>query len=528
MADKTPRDIPIQRVGQSINPQSFFGKLFNPITKRLTQAVVAQLSGGWFTPENPQVPIVQQTAGRQFDYPAGYNLRIRPERESRFTGDNLRGLAQSWDLLRLVIETRKDQLESFDWTIAARKKTGNAKQEATADQQARIDACTTFFHSPDKTLNFSGWLRALLEDSFVLDGIVLWPVFQGKQLYALERIDANTIKMVIDEKGRKPSPPYPAYQQILHGVVANEYRTGELLYYMRNPRNNSVYGYSPVEQIIMTIQMALNRQLMTLSYFTEGNIPEAIAQMPENWTGEQISMFQRFFDNMLAGNVEQRAGNLKFIPFGPKIEFMRKGEQLLKQEFDEWLARIVCYAFSLSPSPFIKQMNRATAESAQEAATEEGLFPLFRFLKGIMDDILANYMASPDLEFRWDLQQDVDAQLQAKIDDTYVKNGVWSIDEVRIRQGKEPLGIPNLIFTSQGPVPVSMYAGDQPSAPNLQPKQAPPQVTDQSGDGEEPEQNGHDQNADQSVGKLQGARAGSLLPFRQSKASHPHGRKGTY
>ncbi|MGC2411735.1 MAG: hypothetical protein WA459_03435, partial [Stellaceae bacterium] len=46
-----------------------------------------------------------------------------------------------------------------------------------------------------------------------------------------------------------------------------------------------------------------------------------------------------------------------------------------KDEFDEWLARIVCYAFSLPPTAFTRQINRATAETAQESSLAEGLWP---------------------------------------------------------------------------------------------------------------------------------------------------------
>jgi hypothetical protein len=50
-------------------------------------------------------------------------------------------------------------------------------------------------------------------------------------------------------------------------------------------------------------------------------------------------------------------------------------EPVLKDDFDEWLAWVVCFAFSLPPTAFVKQTNRATAETQQETATTEGLVP---------------------------------------------------------------------------------------------------------------------------------------------------------
>jgi hypothetical protein len=40
-------------------------------------------------------------------------------------------------------------------------------------------------------------------------------------------------------------------------------------------RAHRVYGYSPVQQVLMTVNIALRRQLWQLDYFTEGSIPDA-------------------------------------------------------------------------------------------------------------------------------------------------------------------------------------------------------------------------------------------------------------
>jgi hypothetical protein len=52
-----------------------------------------------------------------------------------------------------------------------------------------------------------------------------------------------------------------------------------------------------------------------------------------------------------------------------------------------WLARIVCYAFSLPPTAFTRQVNRATAETSQEAALDEGQAPLQNWVKRLVDHV---------------------------------------------------------------------------------------------------------------------------------------------
>jgi hypothetical protein len=44
-----------------------------------------------------------------------------------------------------------------------------------------------------------------------------------------------------------------------------------------------VYGYSPVRQVLMTVNIALHRQLWQLDYFTEGSIPDALIGVLQNW-----------------------------------------------------------------------------------------------------------------------------------------------------------------------------------------------------------------------------------------------------
>ena len=62
----------------------------------------------WFGPSQPAAPQAQaQAEGRAFDYPVGYNLRTRPRDGESITFEQLRALADGYDLLRLVIETRK-------------------------------------------------------------------------------------------------------------------------------------------------------------------------------------------------------------------------------------------------------------------------------------------------------------------------------------------------------------------------------------------------------------------------------------
>lgn len=427
------------------------------LVKRLTQTMTYGFTSSFFSPMVPIPALEQDTAGRAIDYVAGYNLATRARRDSGISFQQLRAFADGYDLLRMVIETRKDQVENFEWKFVKR----NAKPgEAVADtMQARIDSMTEFFQKPDGRLPWGQWLRAQLEDTFVLDANVFWPVYNGKQLARIESIDPVTIQKFIDNSGRTPDAPLPAYRQILHGIPASHYTKDQLLYYIRNVRTHAVYGYSPVEQALMTINIGLRREVSQLQYFTEGNIPEAVAGVPDTWTPEQIAMFQAGWDALLEGNTGARR-HMKFVPGdAAKVLMLKSPEALLKGEFDEWIIRIICYAFSVPPTPFVKQMNRATAQSATEEARAEGLQPLLSYIKNMIDDLVTKCFGVDDIEFAWDMEEEQDANTQSQIDDRYIKNGTLSNDDVRNRMGLEATGAPNMYWTPKGPIPVYMFVG---------------------------------------------------------------------
>jgi SPP1 gp7 family putative phage head morphogenesis protein len=420
----------------------------------------------WFGPGDPLPPVAQEQAiGRQFDYPVFANTRLTPRAGEAVSFAQMRALADGYDLLRLVIETRKDQMVKMQWKV----------QPKDEDQKPddRCNAVQAFLAFPDGEHNFQAWLRMVLEDMFVIDAATVYPrKTLGGAPYAFELIDGATIKRVIDTTGRTPLPPDPAYQQILKGLPAVDYSRDELVYMPRNVRTSRVYGYSQVEQIIMTVNIALRRQMNQLSYYTEGNTPNLIFGVPDTWNPDQIKAFQGFWDSINAGQSKHSA---KFVPGG--VNPIDTKAQALKDEFDEWLARIVCYAFSVPPTPFIKSNNKATAESAQDAALQEGLQPLMQWVEDLMNTLIWRYFGYTDLCFSWQADRNIAPDIQAVINDKKLRNGSRTINEVRADDGMEPVegGDLPMIYTAQGavllkdviepPEPVVAIPGNEPPKP---------------------------------------------------------------
>jgi len=71
-----------------------------PAPAGLLTRVVGGLRQAWFGPSQPLSPEAPpDTAGRQFDYPVGYNLRLQPRQDEGTSFADLRGLAKAlWPL----------------------------------------------------------------------------------------------------------------------------------------------------------------------------------------------------------------------------------------------------------------------------------------------------------------------------------------------------------------------------------------------------------------------------------------------
>ncbi len=444
-------------------------------------AGVARGSGAdWFGPLDPLKPIAPpDVAGRRFDFPPGYNLVIRPRAYEPIGFAELRAFADAYDLLRLVIETRKDQMERQRWRIRPRTASfGQGRKSATidADTSARIAAVQNFFQKPDGVTRWKTWLRSLLEDMFVIDAATLYcRRTRSGQLCALQQIDGATIKRVIDDWGRTPLPYVgtdgvavypPAYQQVLKGLPAVNYSARDIIYRPRNVRAHRVYGYSPVQQVLMTVNIALRRQLWQLDYFSEGSIPDALIGVPQSWTPDQIKQFQDYWDTEFVGDLAKRR-RAKFVPGEAAAKVVQTKEPTHKDDFDEWLARIICYAFSVPPQWAVKLMNRATADNQSAQAEDEGLEPTKEWVKDLVDEIIAEEFSSPDLELAW-LDEDNGAAANEAALEGRVKLGALTLNEMRDALGLDPYANTAadrpMVLTATGYVPIEANAGEEDGA----------------------------------------------------------------
>lgn len=445
------------------------GRAGRPITRPGTSLVKAAptpvsvgersgFGGQFFAPGPPLTPMAPGAAGRAFDYPFGVNLNYIPRQQpgiKNVSFELLRRMADpaqgGLDLVRVAIEKRKRQMKLQQWHVVPRDGT---------EPNERTKAAEAMLRKPDGFQTWRAWIGQLLEDHFVIDAPSVYireDTQQNRLLF--EIIDGASINLLIDYDGRRPMPPLDGYQQVIKGLPAVGYTVDQLGYYADNFRPGRIYGMSPVEQIVTFITLTLNRQLSVLDYFTAGTVPDMLIGVPDTWDATRIAQFQQMWDSVLSGQLDLRR-KVQFIP-GETKPYETKTE-VLKGDFDEWYARVIAWAFDLSPETLVKQTNRATAETAKESAQEDGGEYTKVFVKGVMDDLLER-AGGGDLEFAYKDEEISDAKTKAEVASIYTGGAtLMTVEEGRAMIGLKP------------PTPAQKTELDAANAPAPDPFGAPP------------------------------------------------------
>jgi hypothetical protein len=248
---------------------------------------------------------------------------------------------------------------------------------------------------------------------------------------------------------------------VLKGLPAVDCFARDIIYRPRNVRAHRVYGYSPVQQVLMTVNIALRRQLWQLDYFSEGSIPDALIGVPISWTPDQIKQFQDYWDTEFAGDLAKRR-RAKFVPGEAAAKVVQTKEPSHKDDFDEWLARIICYAFSVPPQWAMKLMNRATADNQSAQAEDEGLEPTKEWVTDLIDEIIAEEFASSDLEHAWLDEDEADPKGMEAVLEGRLKLGVVTLNEMRDALGLDPYANAAadrpMVLTATGYMPIEANA----------------------------------------------------------------------
>ena len=412
---------------------------------------------------------------RRYEYQVAQNINVTETRPVPFK--TLRLAADQIDILRRCIEVHKAKLIGLDWDIvlsedSAEKIVGEiggtrvrAMMQAREKFNDEISRLRQFWEKPDPSngLNFSDWLNVAIEEILVLDAWAIWPqTTVGGKLLGLQILDGSTIKPLIDDRGMRPTPPYPAYQQILYGFPRSEFNapteqentdgeftSDELSYLVRNRRTMSVYGYSPTERALALADIYLRRQQWLRAEYTDGVTPELLMKTDANFGNnpDLLRAYENIFNDDLAGQTEQRK-RVRLLPTGMEpIQFDGYGERF-KDTLDNYLVHSICGHFGVLPSEigFTPQNGLGGAGHQKgEANSSEviGTIPLANWIGKMITDLSYVYLGMPrELEFKFMPSDRQDTEAKARTHDIEVRGAGITINEMRSESGRPLIDAP--------------------------------------------------------------------------------------
>jgi 8-oxo-dGTP pyrophosphatase MutT (NUDIX family) len=409
---------------------------------------------GAFSPGRPLNPYFGYGVDpRAFDFRTGQNITGRP-RSNRVSFDTLRQITAMYDVARMCIAHRIDSFRSFDHSIVP-------ADGESGDLTAELEEAKRRMAKPDGRRPYHSWVAMYLEDLFRYDAATLYRRRdRAGRVIALEVVDGSSIAPLLDEYGRIPDSPAPAYVQYANGVPWDWLTEDDLVYLPFRPQPDGLYGLAPMETILLNANTDIRLSTHLLEEYTEGSIPGAVAEAPEDQsTPAALQELQDVWDAKVEADQAQKV-KVRWIPFGSQFHELRDGKY--DSELGLALLRKTCAAYSVVPQDLglTLDVNRANGETQMDIQERIADRPLAMHIDGILTAYLQDDLGLP-VKFQTSLgAEKEDRVAEASAWKIYIESGMASPDEGRAEILGLPIDnerpVPRFIFDPRtGPVPLS-------------------------------------------------------------------------
>ena len=368
--------------------------------------------GAMLGPAAPLLPapidVVLDDSGRalprKYEYQTAINLNLT---QTEVPFQVLNSLAEQCDIIHRAIEIRVGDIikQEGSWTLSDQAISTIMQEESCSHAKAaligrerygaEINRLRDFWENPyvSSDRSFSEWLTESLWQVFTYDQWCIYPRYNFKgNVLGFDVIDAPTIKILLDNRGDRPSPPEPAYQQVLWGFPRGEfiaspdadgefysgtgrdkeYLTDQLSVFVKNRRTWSPYGYSPVEEAIPAASLYLNRQVWMNSEYQNGSMPMTFMKTnSQELDIHKLAEFERILNGRLTGNTAERH-RIKVLPDGFDPVAMPEMADRFKSDYDEYIIKRVASIFGVSPAALgvVSRAGLGGGKGAQEGEAE--------------------------------------------------------------------------------------------------------------------------------------------------------------
>jgi SPP1 gp7 family putative phage head morphogenesis protein len=363
---------------------------------------------------------------RSTDYPVGVNISTRTRSSWGLPSfETLRAISKVYDVQRICINHKINELKSMPLMFLP-------AHGVRGDVSDAIDAARQVLEFPDRELPYEAWLSKWMENAYKFDAA---PLYKRRNMngdvIGLEVLDGTTIMPYIDENGRRPRAPAPAWYQLIKGQVWNWYTAQDIIYFVRTPQEDSPFGTAPMETFLLSANTDLRFQWHFLQLFTEGSIPGGFVEVPPDVSSpDQVAEWQDYWDAMVAGD-QTILHRLIAVPAGTKVTSTKP--ESFDPLFPEYLMMRCCAVHGVVPQDvgLIKDVNRANGETQTDIQFRVNTSPDVMAVEGALSRYLRYDIGLP-VRVKLDTGREKEDRLQeAQAHKLYVDMGAESADEVR-------------------------------------------------------------------------------------------------
>lgn len=358
------------------------------------------------------------------------------------TYQTLRMMAQRSEWVSAVLKTRKNQIGGATWSILPKD-----EQDSSPGVEALCEKITNLLKRPSMhgsrptSRSWRQFLNEVMVDVLVLDQGCIekeWTV--DKWIAAMYPVDGATMAPNMDERGGYHDD---AYVQVVDGQITARFGIEDLIWIMDNPQTDvrfSGFGFSPLENLIVSVTAELYASKYNASYFEKGAVPEGIINLGPEAAPEDVNAFRLYWMNEIMGRPWA-------IPImgGSKTEWIpwrASNKDMEYMAYQEWLLKKVCANYTITPKEMgmVEDVNRSTAESEDSSEQEKGILPLLTLLADYFEvEIIGEHgLGVGDyVEFAWDEAGEDEGAILNRFQ-IMVPMGAAKRSEMREALGMEP------------------------------------------------------------------------------------------
>ncbi|QQE80924.1 phage portal protein [Alicyclobacillus sp. SO9] len=407
-----------------------------PETVEIAMTEQGMIAGGNFSPGAPISPYNEVgTPPVITPFQVGQNIFAVPRQMTGVGFDTLKNITSKWDVARLCIEVRQDELRNLDWDIVV-----DEDEVDNADlYKEEIKQAKKFFMHPAQGYDTDDLVMMSSDDWLRYDALAMYRhrTRNGK-LGELEVIDGTSISPLIDGRGGIPRGDAPAYAQWAWGLPWTWLRQRDIIYKPHHPQPSTRYGLPPAEWVLLTANTDVRLQWYFLTYFTEGGVPEAFVNAPPDVQDpKQVKALQDAYDATISGT-RGAHHKVKWIPPGAKAELVNKAN--FDVDFAGFMLAKGCASYKVQPAQigFTEKVNKSSGDTQRDITDLRSIIPSTKYYQSIFNQILREDFNMPYARFKYlNVEEEEDQLKLAQTRQIYIQTGVYSPDEVRLKLGEE-------------------------------------------------------------------------------------------